>query len=140
MAGSAAAQPVYKYTDANGRKVYTDDPRGGKGKAQPVEDGSLSIAPGVARSSVSVADRQLLEDAAARSAALDRALDDVVAASRALREAQDRRERGVEPIEGERSGHRFRPEYWQRQQQLEGEVAAAQSRLDDALARRNALR
>lgn len=140
LAGNAAAQPVYKYRDDRGTAVYTDDPRAGNGRAWRVDGGQVSVAPAASAASVAKADRQLLEDADKRAAALDRATDDIVSASRALREAQDRRERGAEPLEGERQGRRFRPEYWQRQKQLEGEVTAAQARLDDALARRNNFR
>jgi hypothetical protein len=140
LAGGAAAQPVYKYKDTHGTTVYTDNPRAGNGKAQRVEGDQLSIAPGASESSVAGADRQLLDDAEKRSGALDRATDDIVAASRALREAEDRRDLGIEPIEGERQGRRFRPEYWKRQQQLQSDVSSAQARLDEALARRNSLR
>jgi len=138
LAGGAAAQSVYKYKDAQGVTVYTDNPRSGNGKAHAVEGDQLSIAP--AESSTAGADRQFLKDAQTRSAALDRATDDIVAASRALREAEDKRDLGVEPLEGERQGRRFRPEYWQRQQQLQSAVSAAQAKLDEALARRNAVR
>jgi len=138
VAGSAAAQPVYKYKDTHGTTVYTDNPRAGNGKAQRVDGDQLSVTPG--ESSVAGADRQFLDDAQKRSAGLDRATDDIIAASRALREAEDKRDLGVEPLEGERQGRRFRPEYWQRQQQLQSSVSAAQAKLDEALARRNALR
>ena len=140
LAGSAAAQqPVYKYTD-QGRTVYTDDPKAGNGKAQPVEAGQVSVTPALPQGTVSRTDRQLLDDSAKRAAALDKATGDIVVAWQALRNAQERRDKGVEPLEGERQGRRFRPEYWQRQGQLQADVAAAQAQLDDALARRNALR
>lgn len=139
LAGSAVAQPVYKYRDAKGQSVYTDDPHAGS-EARRVDPDRASVAPALPQNEVSKADRQFLDDAARRQAGLDRAIDDIVTASRALRDAQERRDKGVEPVEGERQGRRFRPEYWERQQQLAKDVAAAQAQLDDALARRNSLR
>jgi len=44
------------------------------------------------------------------------------------------------PQDGDRSGRFLRGQYWQRRQALERDVPAAQARLDEALARRNALR
>jgi hypothetical protein len=82
----------------------------------------------------------LLEAANRRSAALDRAAQDVVDAFNALRAAETRRDEGVEPQDGERSGRFLSGQYWQRRQALERDVQAAQARLDEAMARRNALR
>jgi hypothetical protein len=75
-----------------------------------------------------------------RSAELDRAAQDVVDAFNALRAAETRRDEGVEPQDGDRSGRFLRGQYWQRRQALERDVQAARARLDEALARRNALR
>ncbi|HEY6822579.1 MAG TPA: DUF4124 domain-containing protein [Burkholderiales bacterium] len=139
-AGAAGAQPVYKYTDPKGVTVYTDDPNAAA-KSQKIDippPASATGAPPPAR--LSELDQQMLGDAQRRSAALDRATDDIISSSRVLREAEERREQGIEPREGERIGRRFRPEYWQRRQAEEQEVMAARARLDDALARRNALR
>jgi Domain of unknown function (DUF4124) len=139
-AGAAGAQPVYKYTDPKGVTVYTDDPKAA-GKARKLDAPPPAGAPSAAPSArLSELDQQMLGDAARRAAALDRATDDIISSSRMLREAEDRREQGIEPREGERMGRRFRPEYWQRRQAEEQEVVAARARLDDALARRNALR
>jgi hypothetical protein len=88
----------------------------------------------------SEADKKLLEQANERAAKLDRAIDDIVTAHNALRAAEVQREQGIEPLEGERSGRRYRPEYWERQQTLSRGVEEARARLNDALARRNALR
>jgi hypothetical protein len=137
-ATEAAAQGVYKYTDKNGRVVYTDDPKAGGGTAQPVEDKASTVS--VPAPASSEATRRLLEQADKRAAALDRATSDIAAAQIALNEAMARQEAGVEPIEGERQGRRYRPEYWQRQQKLQNDVARSRARLDEALARRNALR
>jgi hypothetical protein len=89
---------------------------------------------------MSEVDRRLAEQAGQRAAALNRASADIVAAYEALRAAEASRAAGVEPAEGDRQGRRFRPEYWQRQHALEQDVVSAKARLDEALARRNALR
>jgi hypothetical protein len=134
---SSQAQGVYKYTDKNGRVVYTDDPKAGGGHAQPVEDAGMSI-PSPSTSTPEA--RRLLEQAGRRDAELDRATGDIASAHAALREAEERKQAGIEPIEGERQGRRFRPEYWQRQQALQRDVDVSRAQLEDALARRNALR
>ena len=139
LAPGAQAQGVYKYTDPGGQVIYTDDPSAGNGTARALEvprpPGRASPAPGL-----SDAEKRTLEQAKQRAAALDRATADIVAAHSALRAAEARRDACVEPLEGERQGRRFRPEYWQRQQALERDIAAARTSLDDALTRRNALR
>lgn len=138
FASAASAQVVYKYSDPSGRVHYTDDPAAGNGTAKRIE-----IPPqpgGKPAAGLSEAEKKLLEAANRRATELDRAVSDIVTAHESLRAAEARREQGVEPLEGERSGRRFRPEYWARQQALARDVEAARARLDDALARRNALR
>jgi hypothetical protein len=80
-----------------------------------------------------------------RSAALDKAYEEARAAALALKEAEARRDQGVEPQEGERQGTaagatRPTPQYLGRQQLLEAEVEAAQRRYDGALKRWNDLK
>ena len=138
LAPIAAAQGVYKFVDPSGRTVYTDDPNAGSGTAQRVE--LLSQPAGTLAAGLSEAEKKMLEQANRRLAALDRAIEDIIAGHRAFRAAEARREQGVEPLEGERAGRLLRAQYWARQQALEREVEAARTRLDEALARRNALR
>ncbi len=140
LACAAGAQTVYKYTDPNGRTVYTDDPKAGNGTAQRIDAPPPPGAAPAKPAELSELDKKLLRDARRRAELLDRATDDIVTASRALRETEERREQGIEPLEGERIGRRFRPEYWQRQHALEREVQAARAALGEALKRRNALR
>ena len=141
FAPAAAAQNVYKYSDPSGRVTYTDDPTAGNGTAKRVEIPSQPSQPGAKPAAgLSKADKQLLEQADRRATELDRATADTVTAFNALRAAEARREQGVEPLEGERSGRRYRPEYWERRQALQRDTEEARARLDDALARRNALR
>lgn len=136
--GSAAsAQTVYKYTDKDGHVVYTDNPKAGGGAAQPVEDKTMIVP---APSGTAPEARRLLDQADKRDAELDRAVSEIASAHAALREARARQQAGIEPVEGERQGRRFRPEYWQRQEALQRAVDVARVKLEDALARRNALR
>lgn len=137
----ATAQEVYKYTAPGGSTVYTDDPAAANKGAQKVD--LPAAPPSAARtpsSGLSAADRKLAEQSDKRMAALDRASADIVAAHNSLLDAEARRTAGVELLEGERQGRRYRPEYWDRQRALEQDVASARARLNDALARRNALR
>jgi hypothetical protein len=138
IAPGALAQDVYKHTDPSGRVTYSDDPAAGKGTVERVQ--IPSQPGGKPAAGLSEADKKLLGQANERTANLDHATDDTVAAFNALRAAEARRERGIEPLEGERSGRRYRPEYWERQQALGRDVEEARASLNDALARRNALR
>jgi hypothetical protein len=138
FSSTAVAQGVYRHVDPNGRITYSDDPKGGDGAVTQVE--IPSQPGGKPASGLSESEKILLQQANRRAAELDRATADIVAAFNALRAAEARREPGVEPLEGERSGRRFRPEYWQRQQALKRDVDEARMRLDEAFARRNAWR
>lgn len=80
-----------------------------------------------------------------RLSALEAAQAEIRAATEAVRVAEERRERGIEPLPGERlgmqgGGSRLAPQYFERQAGLEQEVSAARARLDRAHARRNELR
>jgi hypothetical protein len=80
-----------------------------------------------------------------RASDLDRAYDELVAAQAALEQAQRAREAGIEPQPGERlgtvGGHsRLGEEYWERQKRLEADVELARQRLDETIARWNAVR
>jgi hypothetical protein len=76
---------------------------------------------------------------------LDLAYDEMVAAHAQLERALAARERGAEPLPGERSGtaggqSRLGDAYWERQKRLDAEVERARKRLDEAIARWNAVR
>jgi hypothetical protein len=77
-----------------------------------------------------------------RAAELDKAYEEARAAAIALKEAEARRDQGVEPQEGERigtsaGGTRPTPHYLGRQQLLEHEVEMARRRYEAALRRWN---
>jgi hypothetical protein len=80
-----------------------------------------------------------------RSSELDRAYEEARAAALALKDAEARRDQGVEPQEGERQGTsaggtRPTPQYLGRQQLLEHELELARRRYDAALKRWNDLK
>jgi len=80
-----------------------------------------------------------------RVSALDKAYEEARAAALALKEAEARRDQGIEPQEGERQGTssgatRPTAQYLGRQQFLEQEVEMARRRYDAALKRWNDLK
>lgn len=80
-----------------------------------------------------------------RSAELDQAYEEARAASLALREAEARRDQGVESMPGERQGSaaggsRPSENYFARQAQLEQQVELARKRYDAAMKRWNDLK
>jgi hypothetical protein len=82
-----------------------------------------------------------------RHRALEDAYAEIIAADEALREAEAKREQGVEPLPGERLGlagkpgsSRFSDEYFARQKFLDDEVERARARLDEAYRRWNDVR
>ena len=136
----AIAQGVYKYVDQDGRTVYTDDPAADRGTAQRIEPPAQPSKTPMPVMRLSETEKKTLEQVNRRSAALDRAVQDMVTAHNDLRAAEARRELGLEPIEGERQGRRYRPEYWQRQQALQSDIDYARAKLSDAIDRRNEFR
>jgi len=80
-----------------------------------------------------------------RHSLLEQAYSDMLAAQKVLLAAEEAREKGVEPLPGERlgivkGGSRLGPEYQARQGRLEKDVAAARTRLGQAIARWRSLR
>ena len=77
--------------------------------------------------------------------ALDAANAEIAAADRALKEAQEKQQKAVEPLPGERRGNvdghsRLTPEYFARQRAAADDVASARARLDAAYRLREQLR
>jgi hypothetical protein len=81
-----------------------------------------------------------------RSAELDKAYEETRAAYLALKDAEQRRDQGIEPQAGERlgtaagGGSRPTDQYWGRQAQLEQEVELARRRYEAAQKRWNDLK
>ena len=140
LAPMVTAQGVYKFVDRDGRTVYTDNPAADRGAAQRIETPSQSAETPTPVMRLSEAEKKMLEQANRHAAALDHAVQDIVVAHAELRAAEARREQGIEPIEGERQGRRYRPEYWERQQVLQGDIDDARAKLNDAINRRNEFR
>jgi len=150
FAGFAAptAAGIYRWTDEAGVVHYGD--RAGTAQ-RPAERRPDLLAPevpgnGAPTASIDAATVDAArERARARTKALTVAQDELIEAQLALGAAKQRRERGVEPLAGERlgmagGGARLGPQYFARQAQLDDAVRQAQANLDGALARRNALR
>jgi hypothetical protein len=149
VSASVMAEPLYKSTDSNGRVIYSDKPVPGAVEIEGVR--SAPIDPeNAARIEKENKDLRRQEEEfqqreRERERASDEAQAEVIAALDALKVAQRLREAGVEPLPGERmgkvgGGSSFAPSYFERLQALDGDVNAAQQRLEQAYARRNEVR
>jgi Domain of unknown function (DUF4124) len=149
LSAGALAETLYRSTDSSGRVTYSDKPLPGAVKVE-----RLLVEPADPDNAARIeAEHEKLHQQAEevrererqRERALDKAHAEVIAALDALKEAQRRREAGVEPLPGERAGNRrggsrLAPSYFERQQALDDAVSAAQRRVEQAYARRNDLR
>lgn len=134
---------IYRWTDADGRVHYGDRRAApaALGEARPdLAHAAEPDSPPAIESPSAVRER-----VRARLAALEQAHSDIVKAQTALRQALEQRERGLEPLPGERlgmagAGSRLAPAYFERQARLEEEVRRARAQLDAAHAARNELR
>src|SRR5262249_39081477 len=90
--------------------------------------------------------RKAVDDlASSRTAELDEADTRIKAAAQALKEAEERRQEGIEPLPGERLGtaggkSRLAPKYFTRQRDNAADVDAARANLDEAYRLRNDVR
>lgn len=145
MSATPAAAEIYRWTDKAGVVHYGD--RAGAQHRSAERRPDLGAPESDARTaSIDAATMDAArERARERTRALTVAHEELVEAQLALAEARLRRERGIEPLAGERlgmagGGSRLGPQYYARQAQLEDALSQAQARLDGALTRRNALR
>ncbi len=135
-ATAAQGQAMFRSVMPDGSVVYGDKPAPGAKEAKPV----TLPAPNI------VAPAQKIAPATTpRQPATDPADDPVKSAERDLQKAKAALETGREPQPGERIGtaggaSRLTDAYLQRVKTLENSVAAAQKKLDDALARRGGRR
>ena len=136
-AGAACAQGVYRSVMPDGRVIYGDKPAPGAKESRKVDVSSPNIAtPGPSGG---------LSSPTPQQQALDTADASIKSAQQELDNAKAALEAGREPQPGERigiagGGSRLNEAYEQRIKGLEDAVAAAQKRLDEALAARNAAR
>jgi len=138
------AAEIYRWTDANGRVHYGDRRAAPAGQLEHRPDLADDFDPASPLPATKPAD-SVRERVRARLAVLERAQSGIVEAERALARAIEQRQRGVEPLPGERlgmagGGSRLAPAYFERQAKLEEDVRRAQAQLDAALAAKNALR
>jgi hypothetical protein len=149
LVGSVAAETLFKSTDRDGHVTYADKPLSGAVKVEQLQVVPLNPedeARGAAeRERLQRQAEEVRERERQRGISMDRAHAEVLAALEALKQAQQRREAGVEPLPGERlgdrgGGSRLAPSYFGRQRELDQDVGDAQERLERAYARRNELR
>lgn len=134
---------IYRWADDSGRVHYGDRRAApaALAEARPdlADDAEPNSRPAIEPPSA-VRDR-----VRARLAALEQAQSGIVDARKALERALEQRERGIEPLPGERlgmagGGSRLAPAYFERQAMLEEAVRRARAQLDAAQAAKNALR
>jgi hypothetical protein len=140
--GLAAAETIYKYERADGRTVYSDSHVKG---ARLVERLDFPAVPPPRVAARGEPRGGLSELAETRSEALDAADARIKDAALALKAAEERQQRGVEPLPGERlgkvgGGSRLSPSYFSRQEDDSADVDAARANLDEAYRLRNAVR
>jgi uncharacterized protein DUF4124 len=143
-AAFASADTVYKYQRPDGAVIYSDAPIHG---AKLIGRFELVPSPPPASPAREETPRRAApsEDPGRRRALLDEADARLKAADRALKDAEERQQRAVEPLPGERLGNvggksRLTPEYFARQRAIAAEVDAARADLDQAYRMRNEVR
>jgi hypothetical protein len=140
--GLATAGTIYKYERPDGTTVYSDSPVKG---AKLVERLDFQEPPPAGAPAQQARDGSADDFAASRLEAIDEADMRLQGAARALRDAEQRQEKGVEPLPGERLGtvggkSRLAPSYFDRQQNNAADVDAARAALDEAYRLKNAVR
>lgn len=145
LAAQVASAQIYRSVLPDGSIVYSDKPTPGARDARELELPPPNVAlPGPVSPPAPPA--AVGATGATPAASLDAAQNEVIKAGEALDAARAALEAGREPQAGETIGTaipgrtRKSDAYEQRLQSLENAVTRAQKRLDEALARRNALR
>jgi len=146
VAAAVSAQTVYRYVFPDGRVVYSDAPvPGAKLQGTLAPPPPAAPAPEGARPGSAPAQGGSASPGADRTARLAAATAEVSAAEAALENARAAQINGKEPLPGEttgiaKGGTRLNEAYWERQEQLQKAIDAAQARLERAVAARNAAR
>jgi hypothetical protein len=139
------ATTIYRQTMPDGEIVYSDKPmKGGKidriiKVEPPIRGNTWTTAPSSGSSTPRI------ESSSERKKTEAEADSDVIRAEMLLEDAKKRRQSGVEPLPGERTGNasggsRLNQAYRDRQQALTQNVDAAEAALQKAVAERDALR
>lgn len=140
----APAQTVYRSTLPDGRIIFSDTPRQDAATVETLDQSRISVggpSPVAAPATGGGPGGSIGE----RKAALDEANDAIQTAQAALVKALQSQKEGVTPLPGERTGNvsgnsRLNEAYQERQLALQDAVKTAQKFVDEAIARRNALR
>lgn len=151
-----AANTAYRQVLPDGRIVYSDKPvKGAKidetiSIDPPIKGNAWSTAPGkppkvAPRSERTPVNRVASIPAPGKGKTLDEANSDVIHAEMRVEDAKKRKEAGVEPLPGERTGtasgaSRLNDAYKARQRALAQAVVEAQAALKKSVAERDALR
>lgn len=139
---SLAEASVYKYRETDDSTLYSDMPDPDGTLVRRLKEEWPPSSQSAAGRGLSLADSSPEGLAESQMDALDAADEEIRAADRALREAQERQRKAVEPLPGERVGNvgghsRLRPEYFARQRAEADEVEVARTRLEAAYRARN---
>jgi hypothetical protein len=148
LAAAAGAQVAYKYELPDGRLVYSDKPIEGARLVDRIPLDPTAPVPGAQTAAPSEAPQAppaAAQSMQGRRAALDQAYDEIKAAQKAVDDAKERLQQGVEPYPGERQANvngssRLNEDYFARVRQLEQDLRDASARLDEAYAKRNQAR
>ena len=146
-AAQGQTQPIYRSEMPDGRIIFGDKPApGAKSSKQVILQAPNIAVPGPTSAPARDGSKPSnVEGGSSKPSNLDTADAEVKSAQQSLDDAKAALEAGREPTENERigvarGGTRLNEAYDQRIRSLENAVTAAQKRLDDALAKRNAAR
>jgi hypothetical protein len=129
----AAAQTLYKSTMPDGRIVYSDKPAPGAAKVEETRPDTSKGGIG----GTTAREQEVLKGMEKNRLQREGGQDKVQAAEQRLKDAEDARAGGKEPLEGERigiagGGSRLNDSYYDRQRRLEQAVEKARRDLDEA--------
>ncbi|NNM69283.1 MAG: DUF4124 domain-containing protein [Gallionella sp.] len=148
-ATSAYAETIYRSTSADGEVTYSSQPMPDARESRTIETDSLTPEQRRAAALLRQQERNAAAGADAQLQSRDEAWKqvdgEILAAQKALADAENALQNGRTPLGGERradigGGTRLTGSYFQRLGELEAQVAQAKARLDQAYAARNALK
>ncbi|HYL88573.1 MAG TPA: DUF4124 domain-containing protein [Burkholderiales bacterium] len=141
----AHAETIYKSVTDHGEVVYSSAPVPGARESVPIEVDSLSPEQRRAALELRREDKALAAEIRAQESEWRRVDREILAAQKALAQAERSLRNGRTPLPGERRGNvgggsRLTGAYFERLRELERAVDKAKVRLDRAYAARNALK
>jgi hypothetical protein len=143
--GAQAAEVIYRSVGADGEVTYSDAPQPGARESTAIEIRSLSPEQRRAARRLRAEEQAASAQAAALEQQWHRVDQEIIAAQKALAQAEKSLQDGRTPLPGERKGKvgggsRLTGAYFQRLRNLELAIERAKQRLDRAYAARNALK